>query len=543
MARVRRQPAATGRTPTRGAPASTRRSGPETRHQAEPGTLDAVFHGAPDALVLSTAEGVIVRANREAERLFGYAPQELEGQLVERLVAADLRGAHARHRLALETPEAPRRIGGDGQRLRAVRKDGSEFFVEISLGAIDVPGGVLYVSAIRDVSARCALEDQLLQAQRHEVLGQLASAIAHDFNNLVQVIATSAEYALDQLRPGNPAWREVEMIRGAGVRAASLIRRLLAFSGRTTQPGDLDLEATISTLEPLLQRLMGPTIHVEVRCDGPLDAVRADPTQIEQLILNLAANARDAMPNGGTLGIRLSMAGGSAQRQPHESDARTVEIRVHDTGVGMDADVLGHIFEPFFTTKDPGKGSGLGLSTVHGIVRQCGGDIACESRPGAGTTFTVRLPAIPREARPPMPTPPPDIDDAARGTETILVIDDEEFLRVTVSRILEQRGYRVLAAGSGDEALQLVDALEGPLDLVVTDILMPGMSGWEAVERIRERRHVRALFTSGCPEEMSPEVPLHLPHEPFIAKPFSGVSLARKIRETLEDPHQTASIR
>jgi len=406
------------RQPGRGSPSSTSGIGPDVRIHAEQGTLDGVFHGAPDALLVCTEDGVIVRANREAERLFGYQAHELEGLRVEQLVPADLRGPHARHRLALETPEAPRRIGSDGQRLRAVRKDGSEFFVEISLGAVQASGGVMFVSAIRDVSARCALEDQLLRAQRHEVLGQLASAIAHDFNNLVQVIATSAECALDQLKPGDAAWREVEMIRGAGARAASLIRRLLTFSGRTAQPGALDLEATISALEPLLQRLMGPSIHVEVRCEGPLDPIRADATQIEQLVLNLAANARDAMPTGGTLGIHLSMPLAAGAGMPQTPGSRQVEMQVRDTGVGMDADVLGHIFEPFFTTKDPGRGTGLGLSTVHGIVSQCGGEIACESRPGQGTTFTVRLPAIEREARPAVAVTTPEVADPTRGTET-----------------------------------------------------------------------------------------------------------------------------
>lgn len=379
-----------------------------------------------------------------------------------------------------------------------------------------------------------APEDQLLRAQRHEVLGQLVSSIAHDFNNLIQVIGTSAECALGQLKAGDPVRGEVEMIRGAGARAAALIRRLLAFSGGADQPGAIDLVAIAFSLEPLLQRLMGPSIQVEVRCTGPVRTVRADATQIEQLILNLAANARDAMPGGGRLTLSLSMAAG--EQEGDADEVSLVELAVADTGVGMDAATLGRIFTPFFTTKEPNKGTGLGLSTVHAIVRRWGGDIRCESEVGRGTTFIVRLPALEHYAPPVRAAGEPELDDNGRGTETILVIDDEEFLRMTVTRILEQRGYRVLAAGSGDEAVRIVETLDGPLDLVVSDILMPGMSGWEAVERIRERRDVRVLFTSGCPEEMSPDDLSHEPHEPFIAKPFSGVSLARKIREMLSEP-------
>lgn len=388
-----------------------------------------------------------------------------------------------------------------------------------------------------EVDADAPADDQL-RSQRHEVLGQLVSSVAHDFNNLIQVIGTSAECALGQLNSGDPVRREVEMIRGAGVRAAALIRRLLAFSGGTNQPGAIDLAAIVFSLEPLLQRLMGPSIQVDVRCAGPVRTVRADATEIEQLILNLAANARDAMPGGGRLSLSLSMA---APDPPADADAvPLVELVVSDTGVGMEAAVLSQIFTPFFTTKQPGKGTGLGLSTVHAIVRRWGGDIQCESAVGHGATFTIRLPALEPCAPAVRAATEPEFDDHGRGTETILVIDDEEFLRMTVTRILEQRGYRVLTAGSGDEAVRLVETLEGPLDLVVSDILMPGMSGWEAVERIRERRDVPALFTSGCPEEMSPDDLSPHPSEPFIAKPFSGVSLARKIREMLSGPRPGA---
>lgn len=492
--------------------------------------FESMFQQAPDPLLLATTDGIILQANREAERVFGYGPGELVGRPVEVLVPPDQRDAHEQQRRAFEPTPTPRHMGGDGRRIRAVRKDGSSLIVEVVLASLETGDGLATVASIRDVSARCALEDQLLRAQRHEVIGQLSSAIAHDFNNLIQVIGTSAECALNQLPPDAPARRDVDLIRIAGGRASSLIRRMLSFGSRTPQPEALDLQALITGFEPLLQRLMGPLVRISVRFQGARHPVCADRTQIEQLLLNLTANARDAMPSGGTLTLELATRPG-----PDSGGApggEVVELVVRDTGTGMDAATRARIFEPFFTTKGEDKGTGLGLATVLGIVKQSGGEIWCDSQPGQGTTFTMQFPAADPTASAGACSGDQQDEPVGRGTETILVIDDEEFLRHTVSRMLEQRGYHVLAAGSGEEAVEMVERYEGPLDLVVTDILMPGMSGWEAVERIRERRQVRALFTSGYPDEMTDDRGAS-PGARFIAKPFSGVSLARKVREVL----------
>jgi PAS domain S-box-containing protein len=504
--------------------------------------FESLFQFAPDALFVSTPDGVIRQVNLEAERLFGYEAGELVGASISAIVPEDLRAAHREFRRSILAAAYPRKLGAAGQRIRLVRKDGSEIFAEVTVGPLETDDGLAVVSAIRDVSERCALEDQLRQAQKLEVVGQLSGGIAHDFNNLVQVIRTSAEFALSQLPEGGAARPEVEVIHTAGMRASSLIRQLLAFGGRQmTRPEALDLSSVAAGLEVLLQRLMGPAVSVEIRCHGHLRPVHADPTQIEQLLLNLAANSRDAMPDGGTLSIELSSVTTSAAGRGRVDAALTgelVQMVVRDTGVGMDADTRARIFEPFFTTKCRGKGTGLGLPTVYGIVRQLGGDIQCDSQPGLGTTFTIHLPGVEGEARPSAARAEPEQDEQCRGTETILVIDDEEFLRMTLVRALERRGYRVLAAGSGDEAVCLVEGHEGPLDLVVSDILMPGMSGVEVVERIRELRDVRALFMSGYPDEQVLGERLDSRAACFIAKPFSGASLARKVREALSAPDE-----
>jgi PAS domain S-box-containing protein len=498
-----------------------------------------MFQSAPDALVIATRDGVITQVNREAERLFGYAEAELVGAPVEILVPTVQRAAHEQHRRAFEAFERPRRMGTADQRFRAVRKDGRELLVEIALASLDSDDGPLVVASIRDVSARCALEDQLLQSQRHEVVGQLAAAIAHDFNNLVQVIGASAEYALTQLPAGAAARREVEVILSAGRRAASLIARLLAFGGSQAPNQALDLTAAVTAMEPLLQRLMGPNTMVEVRGHGSVRPIRANPTELEQLLLNLAANARDAMPTGGTLTIELSTVTTAGAGRHREPSAEYAQMVVRDTGTGMDAATRARIFEAFFSTKPAGKGTGLGLSTVHSIVQRWGGDIQCASDLGRGTVFTIHFPTLGGDIEVAPAVAGAESEEAVHGHETILVIDDEEFLRSTLTRLLEQRGYRVLAAGSGEEALRVVDALEGPLDLVVADIVMPGMSGWDAVEQIRGRRAVRALFTSGSPDEASSDPKGR--ETRFLAKPFSSLSLARTVREVLSGHDQPAS--
>ncbi|MCC7180220.1 MAG: PAS domain S-box protein [Acidobacteria bacterium] len=518
-----------------------RRMADEARTAAQR-RFEALFQFAPDGLVIATSEGTITQVNHQAERLFGYTAAELVGAPVEVLVPGDTRSGHREHRRAYSALAHPRLMGSDAQRLRAVRKDGTEFFAEVALGPIEVDEGLAVIAAVRDVTARCELEDQLRQSQKLEVVGRLSGGVAHDFNNLVQVIGTSAEFALSHLPHGAPLRRDIEVIREAGTRAAALTRQLLAFSGRqVSQPEMLDLRAHALSLEPILQRLLGPTITVAITSHEPLWRVYADPTQVEQVLLNLAANARDAMPAGGSLSIELSnvTAGTTrADRGETASHGELVQIVVRDTGLGMDPATRARVFEPFFTTKAPGKGSGLGLSTVYGIVRQCDGDIQCDSQPGEGTTFTIRLPGVDAAGTAQAGTAGTTGDEEERGSGTILVIDDEEFLRVAIGRILERKGYRVLSAGSGEEALRLVETHEGALDLVVSDVLMPGMGGWEVAARIRERRPVPVLFTSGYADDNGFEHRLGQLDARFIAKPFTGVSLLRTVREVLATPDQ-----
>ncbi|MCC7034638.1 MAG: response regulator [Acidobacteria bacterium] len=494
--------------------------------------FEALFQFAPDALLLATPEGSIIRANRQAERLFGYTTDEFVGTAVGALLPSSQFDERHEHRPAPSPrPQSQTPPGVPSQQAR--RKDGSEFLADVTLGTLDDVDDPTVIIAVRDVTVRDRLEEQLRQIQRLEVVGQLSGGIAHDFNNLVQVMGTSADLALGLLPPGAPLRRDIEVIREAALRASALTRQLLTFSGRqAAQPEILDLEALSRRLAPILQRLMGPSITVAIASPGPVWPVLADPTHIEQVLLNLLANARDAMPGGGTLSIELSNV--TVEPDGGGPGGALVQMVVRDSGVGMDPDTRARVFEPFFTTKARGKGSGLGLSTVYGIVTQCGGDIHCGSEPGQGTAFTIRLPGVTTETTP-RPAAADTLDEAdARGSETILVIDDEEFLRMSIGRILERKGYRVLSAGSGEEALRLLEAHEGPLHLVLSDVLMPGLCGWDVAARLRERWAVPVLFTSGCAEDAEFEERLHQLEAHFIAKPFTGVSLLRTVRDLLE---------
>jgi signal transduction histidine kinase len=380
------------------------------------------------------------------------------------------------------------------------------------------------------------LEEQLIQSQKMEGIGRLAGGVAHDFNNLLTAILGYAELMESQLEDEGLR-SELREIRLAGERAAALTRQLLAFSRRQVlQPRTLDLNALVSDVEKMLARLIGEDVALVTRLEPALGSVRADPGQLEQVIMNLAVNARDAMPKGGTLTFETANAVLEADFvsvHPGALPGAHVVLTVTDTGTGMTDEVRSHAFEPFFTTKEKGKGTGLGLATAYGIVKQSGGYITVESEAGRGTTFRIYLPRVEGAAVAPGRATSSSLSPV--GTETILLVEDEAGVRRLSLTVLETQGYVVLEAASGDIALQVARAETGPIHLVVTDVVMPGMSGRELWDRLRALRpDSRVLFMSGYTDDAIARHGVLEPGIAFLQKPFTPFSLAQKVRELLD---------
>jgi CheY-like chemotaxis protein len=362
-------------------------------------------------------------------------------------------------------------------------------------------------------------------------VGQLAGGVAHDFNNLLTAILGSTDLLLMDLPQEDPRREDLLAIRDAGERAATLTRQLLAFSRRQVlQPRVIGLNQVVAGMGKLLPRLIGEDIRLDLALAPDLASVSADPGQIEQVILNLAVNARDAMPDGGRLTIATANAvldAVFAARNPIVQTGTYVRLSVTDTGQGMDEETLARVFEPFFTTKGPGKGTGLGLATVYGIVKQSGGYIFVRSQPGEGTTFDVYLPAVPPSAEEPTSAPPPD--QPGEGSETILLAEDDAAVRSLARRALEQYGYRVLEAANGREAVDLMRQHQNEIDLLLTDIVMPEMSGRRSAEHnLQTRPDIKVLFMSGYAGPDQPD------GRAMVQKPFTPESLARRVREVLD---------
>jgi two-component system cell cycle sensor histidine kinase/response regulator CckA len=383
---------------------------------------------------------------------------------------------------------------------------------------------------------RQTLQNQLLVSQKFEAIGRLAGGVAHDFNNLLSAILSYASFAVDALRPGDPLRADLEGIQQAGERAAALTRQLLAFSRQQRlEPEVLSLNAIVTGVESMLRRLLGETIEIGIRLDDDLGSVVADAGQLEQVIMNLAVNARDAMPRGGTLTIdtaNVELDEGYASQHVTVEPGRFVMLAVTDSGAGMDAATQERIFEPFFTTKERGKGTGLGLATVYGIVKQSGGSIWVYSELGRGTTFKVYLPRVDAAVSEAKQRP---VSVMAAGSETVLVVEDEDVVRIIVERILRNAGYRVLAAGNGDEALMLAEQHGGRIDLLLTDVMMPRMSGPQLAERIAARwTGLETLYMSGYADNAILQSGMLNPGMRFLDKPFSAAELTRKVREALD---------
>ncbi len=487
---------------------------------------------SPDA-VLVRARGRIAFANPAAVRLLGAADARgVVGQPVTRFIHPDDRAALQGRVRATEdlgqpfSGEEQRVVGLDGQ-TRTVEASGVPFAQGGEPGALVV---------LRDVSERKKLEEQLRQAQKMEAVGRLAGGVAHDFNNLLQVILGSAEMILEGADPGGAIARRLAEVRRAAERAADLTRQLLAFSRKqVVEPVVLDLNAAVRETEKMLRRLIGEDVELTAALAHGLWPVRADPGQVEQVLLNLAVNARDAMPGGGRLTLETANVELDEEYTRHHAGVAPgpyVLLAVSDTGTGIAPEVLTHVFEPFFTTKEKGKGTGLGLATVYGIVRQARGHVWVYSEPGHGTAFKVYLPRAEgrvQERRAMVGAAAP------YGTETVLVVEDEAAVGELVGGILSGRGYAVLEARSPAAAVAAAAAHPGPIHLLLTDVVMPGASGRELAERLTaERPGLKVLFMSGYLDNAIVHHGVLDPGVHFLQKPFTPLALARKVRQVLD---------
>ena len=507
--------------------------------------LATLIEASPLAIVTFDPEGVVTMWNPAAERIFGWSGNEALGTHLPFVPAEKQAEFLALRRRALlgeefTEPELHRR-----------RADGSPIVVSVSTAPLRRPDGTIYgiMSILMDVTERkvaeetrdrlTMVEEQLRQSQKMEAVGRLAGGVAHDFNNLLTAISGYSDLLLHRLPEYSTLRRDVEEIRKAGDRAAALTRQLLAFSRRQVlQPKVLDLNIVVAKMGQMLRRLVGENIELSIDASPSLSRVKADPGQIEQVIVNLVVNARDAMPDGGRITIATADADLSpsyAAAHPEVVPGPHVLLSVADTGQGMSVEVQAHLFEPFFTTKERGKGTGLGLATVYGIVQQSGGHIRVNSAPERGSTFLMYLPRVeaPEDGaeggdRPLLPHPSP-------GTETVLLTEDEEVVRRLTREILSGNGYKVLEAGNGREALLVSEAHRGEIDLLLTDVIMPKMSGRDLGERIRlQRPGLRILYMSGYTDDAILRHGVLENGIPFLQKPFTPEGLARMVREVLD---------
>jgi two-component system cell cycle sensor histidine kinase/response regulator CckA len=430
------------------------------------------------------------------------------------------------------------------QEYRVQAQDGSYHWIHDSFRMVRNRSGqpVEIAGAWLDITERKAIEAQLLQAQKLEAVGRLAGGVAHDFNNLLMAIMGYGELLRASFYPDDPLFHYIEDILKTTDRAASLTQQLLAFSRRQmTQRQVLNLNRVVADLEKMLRRLIGEHIDLNIIAEPALGMVQADSGQLGQIIINLAVNARDAMPTGGRLTLAtaaIDFATNHPVRVDTVPPGRYVRLTTTDTGVGMDEETLSHIFEPFFTTKEAGRGTGLGLSVVYGIVRQNGGYLDVESQPGQGTTFTIYLPHCDNAAEPTQENLP--LRTKLAGTETILIVEDDQALRTLLGHFFGLYGYAVLEARDGDEALQLCERHQGPIHIMLTDVVMPRMSGRELAERLSPSHpEMQVFYMSGYAD--SDLAPFGIPDlsESIIPKPFRPLDLVRKVREFLDTPKET----
>jgi two-component system cell cycle sensor histidine kinase/response regulator CckA len=502
--------------------------------------LSCAVEQSNDAVFVTNSEGIIEYVNPAFEALSGYSRQELVGQ-----TPAILKSGQQASVLYRELWETIR----SGNVYRSVlvnrKKNGEVYYVDETISPIrDAEGRVThFVSNGRDYTERLRLEAQLLQSQKMDAIGRLAGGIAHDFNNLLTIITSYSELALDSVIPGSAAQARMQEILSAARRAADLTHQLLAFSRQQPQALRVaELNPVVSAIVKTLPRLIGEDIELIFIPGEGLGRVRLDPVQIEQILMNLAANSRDAMPQGGRCTVGTSNAQLDEQyidrKRTFIPPGRYAVLTVTDTGAGIHADHLSHVFEPFYTTKASGKGTGLGLATVYGIVKQNHGFVWAYSEPGIGTIFKIYLPCVnDRPSTPEMPEQATEV--VLRGTETVLLVEDEDALRRAAAELLSLRGYRVLQAKDGLDALSVAKSYESKIHLTVTDVVMPHMSGGELAKELETLRpETRVLFVSGYAGQTVLDHAVVNVESNFLQKPFTLKQLAGKIRTVLDHGHK-----
>jgi two-component system cell cycle sensor histidine kinase/response regulator CckA len=481
-----------------------------------------------------TLDGKFIFANQKMTEMFGYSSYE-ELEAIDSIAELYAR-SEERQKVVDEIISKGFIIGEREFR----RKDGHSIWVKLQTRkTTNNEGAIILEGLMEDVTEFKKLERQLLQAQKMEAIGTLAGGVAHDFNNILTSIIGNAELMLMTVDKDGPLREEIEEIKIAGERAAALTRQLLAFSRKQiVQPEILDLNELLTDIEKMVVRLIGEDVEIRMIPESALWRIEIDPGQMEQVIINLAVNARDAMPTGGKLTIETANMDldenyfaehGIVEERP----GPYVMMAVSDTGSGMDKEVQEHIFDPFYTTKEKGKGTGLGLSTIYGIVKQNNGFIWVYSEPGQGSTFEVYLPKVKGDvkAEEKGQTPVENLD----GFETVLIVEDNDSLRKLARTVLKQNGYKVLAAENGEDALRISMGNKGPIDLIVTDVVMPKMSGRETVERLQPLYpKMKVIYMSGYTDNSIVHHGVLTPGLNFLEKPFSPEGLARKVREVLD---------
>jgi len=489
---------------------------------------------APVGIYRSTPEGRFLSVNAAVVRMLGYdSAADVLALDMARDVYAD---AAERQRLVVRDSYSDRQY--DNVEATWKRRDGRPLTAQLSVRAVRNGAGQVeyYETFVRDVTDQRRLQEQVLQSQKMEAVGRLAGGIDHDFNNLLTVITSYSDLLLEDLAPGDAKRDDVEQVRKAADGAAALTRQLLAFSRQqVVEPRVVSLNTVVEGLQKILRRVIGEDIDLAITLAPDLGAVRADVGQLEQVLMNLAVNARDAMPTGGRLTIETANVEHDpdyARDQEAAAVRRFAMLAVSDSGCGMDEATKARIFEPFFTTKEPGKGTGLGLATVYGIVQQAGGFIWVYSEPDQGTSFKVYLPEVDATAERPTAVPGARVPG---GTETVLLVEDAAAVRAVTKQVLERQGYKVLEAADGEAALQLAQRHRGPIDLLLTDVVMPRLSGRElAGQFARLRPDTRVLYASGYTDDSVVRHGILESGTAYLQKPFSPESLARKVREVLD---------